>query len=128
TIRMPQYCPIGPAPGRAAEHRGPSWRWRLGDSLAELATGLLGTPLAQPWLTLRRCQPKMTAGATAPPPTPHPDREPPAAGPAGGGGCCTRGGAPPRREPAARPPPTSQSRGGRPPRPGPAPPPSPSRP
>jgi hypothetical protein len=93
--------------------------WSLG--------GVSGLRLAQPWLTLRRCQPKMTTCATSPSPTPHPDR-PPAAGPAGGDGCCT-GGAPPHgRVPAALPPPASGSRAGRPRRQGPAPQPSPSRP
>jgi hypothetical protein len=70
----------------------------------------------------------MTACATSPPPTPHPDRVPPAAGPAGGGGCCTGGGPPHGRVPAALPPPASGSPGGRPRRRGPAPQPSPSRP
>src|SRR5918995_975558 len=76
-----------------------------------------GLGLAQPWLTLRRCQPKMTACATSPPPTPHLDRVPPAAGPAGGGGCCTGGGPPHGGLPAALPPPASGSRAGRPRRP-----------
>src|SRR6266508_3154960 len=62
--------------------------------------GVSGLRLAQPWLTLRRCQLKMTACATSP--IPHP-RVPPAAGPAGGGGCCTGGGPPHGRVPAALP-------------------------
>src|SRR6266508_5362576 len=87
--------------------------------------GVSGLRLAQPWLTLRRCQLKMTACATSP--IPHP-RVPPAAGPAGGGGCCTGGGPPHGRVPAALPPPASGSRAGRPRRRGAAPQPSPSRP
>ena len=81
--------------------------------------------LAQPWLTLRRCQPKMTACATSPAPTPPLDRVPP---PAGGGGCCTGGGPPHGRVPVALPPPASGSPADRPRRRGPAPQPSPSRP
>jgi hypothetical protein len=73
----------------------------------------------------------MTACATRPSPTPHPDRVPPA-GPAGGGGCygcCTGGGGPPHgRVPVALPPPASGSRAARPRRRGPARRPSRSRP
>jgi hypothetical protein len=87
----------------------------------------LGQRLAQPWLTLRRCQPKLTACAASP--SQHLDQMPPAAGLAGGGGCCCTGGGPLHgRAPAARPPPASGSRVDRPRRPGPARPPSPSRP
>ena len=85
--------------------------------------------MAQPWLTRRRCQPRMTIWATSPSPKPHLDRVPPVAGPAGGGNCCTGGGSLSHgRAPAALPPPASGSRAGRPRRRGPAPPPSPSRP
>src|SRR6266545_4726919 len=72
--------------------------------------GVSGLRLAQPWLTLRRCQLKMTACATSP--IPHP-RVPPAAGPAGGGGCCTGGGPPHGRVPAALPPPAGPDGGDR---------------
>jgi hypothetical protein len=87
-----------------------------------------GLPLAQPWLTLRRCQPRMTACATSP--IPHPDPVPSAAGAAGGSGCCTGAGGPPhgRAPAAALPPQASGSRAGRRRQRGPAPQPSPSRP